>query len=45
MGYSTALGRFISRDPVGYVDGMNPYQAVRSSPVNLPGCCDCAKAL
>jgi RHS repeat-associated protein len=25
--YSTTLGRFISRDPIGYVDGMNLYAA------------------
>ena len=35
MGYSPTLGRFINRDPIGYADGMNPYQAVRSSPTNF----------
>lgn len=35
MGYSPTLGRFINRDPVGYADGMNPYQAVRGSPTNF----------
>lgn len=35
MGYSPTLGRFISRDPLGYEDGMNTYQAVRSNPINL----------
>lgn len=32
MGYSPTLGRFITRDPIGYVDGMNAYQFVRSNP-------------
>ena len=30
----TTLGRFVQRDPLGYVDGMNRYQYVRNSPVN-----------
>lgn len=30
--YSPALGRWIQRDPLGYVDGMGLYQYVRSSP-------------
>jgi RHS repeat-associated protein len=32
--YSPTLGRFIQRDPIGYVDGMNLYEYVRSTPVN-----------
>jgi hypothetical protein len=30
--YAPQLGRFISRDPAGYVDGMNMYQFVASNP-------------
>lgn len=32
--YAPQLGRFISRDPVGYVGGENLYQYVRSQPIN-----------
>jgi RHS repeat-associated protein len=32
--YSTSLGRFITRDPLGYVDGMSVYEYVRSTPLN-----------
>ena len=30
--YSPEMGRFVSRDPVGYKEGMNLYQYVRSRP-------------
>jgi RHS repeat-associated protein len=30
--YSPSLGRFLSRDPLEYVDGMNLYEYVRSTP-------------
>jgi RHS repeat-associated protein len=30
--YSPTLGRFLQRDPIGYVDGMNLYQYVASGP-------------
>jgi RHS repeat-associated protein len=30
--YSPTLGRFLSRDPLGYVDGMNLYEYVRGNP-------------
>jgi RHS repeat-associated protein len=29
------LGRFAQRDPIGYVDGMSPYQYVESKPLQL----------
>ena len=32
--YSTNTGRFISRDPAGYVDGMSLYEYVRSGPLS-----------
>ena len=32
--YDAGKGRFIQRDPKGYVDGMNLYEYVRSNPVN-----------
>ena len=32
--YDPRSGRFISRDPLGYVDGMNLYEYVQSSPPN-----------
>jgi RHS repeat-associated protein len=31
--YSPILGRFISRDPIGYGDGVNAYRYVRNSPI------------
>ena len=31
--YDPETGRFISRDPIGYVDGMNLYEYVKSSPM------------
>lgn len=34
MSYSPTLGRFLERDPEGYVDGMNTYEFVGSNPVN-----------
>jgi uncharacterized protein RhaS with RHS repeats len=30
--YSPQAGRFLQRDPIGYVDGMNLYEYVRSTP-------------
>lgn len=33
MGYNPTLGRFMQRDPIGYADGMNPYQAVGGNPI------------
>ncbi len=36
MSYSTSLGRFLERDPIGYSeDGMNLYEADRSNPTNF----------
>jgi RHS repeat-associated protein len=32
--YEPAAGRFVSRDPLGYVDGPNQYEYAHSSPVN-----------
>ncbi len=32
--YDPTTGRFIQRDPLGYVDGMSAYEYVRSSPVD-----------
>jgi RHS repeat-associated protein len=29
------MGRFLQRDPLGYVDGLNLYEGLRSNPVNL----------
>lgn len=31
--YSPTLGRWVQQDPAGYVDGMSPYEAERSSPI------------
>lgn len=33
--YDPVTGRFIQRDPLGYVDGMNLYEYVKSNPINL----------
>jgi RHS repeat-associated protein len=33
--YSAELGRFVSRDPAGYVDGVNLYHYARSQPTKL----------
>lgn len=33
MSYNPAIGRFLERDPIGYDDGMNLYQFVRSNPI------------
>jgi len=33
--YSPSLGRWVEADPIGYLDGMNRYQAMRSSPPNV----------
>ena len=33
--YAPECGRFISRDPIGYLGGMNQYQYVSGNPVNL----------
>ena len=33
--YSPKQGRFITRDPAGYIDGMNLYEYGKSSPVNF----------
>jgi RHS repeat-associated protein len=34
-GYSPALGRFLQRDPLGYIDGPNLYEYARSMPTVL----------
>lgn len=34
MGYSPIIGRFLQRDPRGYVDGANAYSLERSNPLN-----------
>ena len=33
--YSTQMGRFLQRDPLGYIDGLNIYQYVHSNPANV----------
>ena len=33
--WSPIIGRFMSRDPLGYFDGPNPYTYVRNNPVNF----------
>lgn len=35
MSYSPTIGRWMERDPIGYDDGMNPYQIERSNPTNF----------
>jgi hypothetical protein len=35
MSYNPAIGRFLQLDPIGYDDGMNPYQFVGSNPVRF----------
>lgn len=32
--YSPTLGRFLQTDPIGYADGLNWYNYVRSDPVS-----------
>ena len=32
--YSPSLGRFVQRDTLGYVDGMNLYEFVKGNPIN-----------
>jgi RHS repeat-associated protein len=32
--YDPVIGRYISRDPIGYMDGPNVYAHVRSNPIN-----------
>jgi RHS repeat-associated protein len=34
--YDSGKGRFLQRDPVGYVDGMNLYEYVSDNPINYP---------
>ena len=35
MSYSPTIGRFLERDPIGYDDGMNPYEFVGSNPIGF----------
>jgi RHS repeat-associated protein len=46
--YDAIKGRFLQRDPAGYVDGLNLYEYVNSNPINradpmglqaVEGCC------
>ena len=32
--YNSEMGRWLTRDPIGYPDGMNPYEYVMSNPIN-----------
>jgi uncharacterized protein RhaS with RHS repeats len=35
--YGPGKGRFVERDPLEYLDGMNDYAYVHSNPINLSG--------
>ncbi len=32
--YDPSIGRFLSRDPIGYADSLNPYTYTRNNPIN-----------